>query len=376
MQGDCGAPAGPQDNGGYGLTSNFPNRVPTGKLALGLFLAILIGALTPIITVLEMSMLMPVLLLSGAFTVFLYCYAGRTPAWLYTVVQLCATYLLLDLRFALMLMTAGTLPAAACIRQIVLKRPFFDQMKTAIALFLAGMLGAVTIAYASFGGNMIERMADALKRQFDLMPDAFFTPFVEMVNTALSGANLPGMKAMTVADYRAQIGGFLNLMSEIYQQSLPGALLTGGALTGVVATLWGNWLRARRGLATDESYIGPTRWFLPRNVTLGLTLMWVAAYLLSQTRYAQGETIYYTVYSLATLAFFIQALGAVDRFFFRQGMPDSRRRAMLVITLVLGTVFRLFNTILFAIGAGSALFGSHGAFHRPLPQDNDDDTQL
>ena len=29
----------------------------------------------------------------------------------------------------------------------------------------------------------------------------------------------------------------------------------------------------------------------------------------------------------------------------------------------------------FAIGAGSALFGSHGAFRRPLPGGNDDDTQ-
>lgn len=357
------------------MTPNLPYRVPGGKLALGIVLALLVGALTPLVTVLEMSFLIPVVVLGGVFMVFLYCYAGNLPAWLYMIVQLCATGALLDERFAAMLLVSGTLPALMCIRMIALKRPFFEQMKVAVAVHLAGMLLAVTIAYLSFGGNMIERMAEALKRQFDLMPDAFFAPFVETLNSALSAGSFPGISSMTVEGYRAQIGGFLNLMSEVYQESLPGALLSGAALTGVLSTLWSNWLRARRGLATEESYIGPTRWFLPRNVTLGMTLMWVAAYILSMTDYAQGRTVYYTVYSLASLAFFIQALGAVDRFFFRRGAPDRRRRRLLVVTIVLGIIFQLFNTFLFAIGAGSALFGSHGAFRRPAPRGDDDDTQ-
>lgn len=361
--------------GGYGLTPNLPYRMPGGKLALGIVLAVLIGALTPVLTVLEMSLLIPVVLLSGVFMVFLYCYAGPMPAWVYMIVQLASTGAFLSGPFVMMLLSAGTVPALVCIRQIAQKRPFFDQMKLGIAAHLGGMLIAVTIAYMSFGGNMIDRMADALKRQFDLMPDAFFTPFVDMINSALSAGSVPGMGAMTVEGYRAQIGGFLNLMSEVYQQSLPGALLSGAALTGVLSVAWGNWLRARRGLATNESYVGPTRWFLPRNVTLGVTLMWVATYILSQTGYARGETVYYTVYSLASLVFFVQALGAVDRFFFRRGAADGRRRTLVILALVLGTIIPLFNTIMFAIGAGSALFGSHGAFKRPMPRKGDDDTQ-
>ena len=357
------------------MTPNLPNRVPGGKLALGIVLALVIGALTPVVTVLEMSFLMPVSLLSGVFMVFLFCFAGQLPAWIYMLVQLASTAVLLNGTFAAMLAAAGTIPALVCIRQIALKRPFFDQMKLGIAACLAGMLLSVTIAYISFGGNMIDRMANALKAQFDMMPDAFFTPFVDMINSALSSGGIPGMKAMTVESYRAQIGGFLNLMSEVYQQSLPGALLSGAALTGVLSVTWGNWLRARRGLATNESYIGPTRWFLPRNVTLGITLMWLAAYVISKTGYAQGQTVYYTVYSLATLAFFVQALGAVDRFFFRRGVPDGRRRALVIIALILGLVFQLFNTFMFVIGAGSALFGTHGAVKRPMPRGDDDDTQ-
>ncbi len=356
------------------MTSNGPCRVSGGKLALGIVLALLVGALTPLITVLEMSVLMPVVLPGGVFMVFLFCYAGPLPAWLFTIAHLAAAGVLLGEHFLLMLLVSGTLPALLCMRMIALKRPFFEQMKLGVAAFLGGMLLAVTVAYLSFGGNMIERMADALKAQFALMPDAFFTPFVDMINSALS-TGIPGVKMMTVQSYRAQISGILDLMSELYQQTLPGALLSGAALTGVLSVLWGNWLQARRGLATNESYVGPTRWFLPRNVTLGLTLMWVAAFVLSQTGYAQGETVYYTVYSLASLAFFIQALGALDRFFFRRGTPDGRRRALLVIALILGLLFRFINTLLFAIGAGSALFGSHGAFRRPLPSGNDDDTQ-
>ena len=357
------------------MTPNSPYRVPGGKLALGIVLAVLIGALTPVITLLQMSCLIPVAPLSGVFMVFLFCYAGQLPAWIYMIVQLCATGALLDARFSLMMLCAGTIPALICIRCITLKRPFFEQMKLNIACGLLGMLAAVTVAYMNFGGNMIERMAEAMKAQFDLMPDAFFAPFVEMVNSALSTGGLPGVRTMTVQAYREQLSGILNLMSEIYQQSLPGALLSGAALSGVLSTLWGNWLRARRGLASDESYVGLARWFLPRNVTLGLTLMWIAAYILSETQYAQGETVYYTVYSLSTMAFFIQALGAVDRFFFRRGTPDGRRRTLLVVTLILGSIIQFFNTFLFAVGAGSALFGTHGAFRRPAPNGNDDDTQ-
>ena len=356
------------------MTSNDPSRVSGGKLALGIVLALIVGALTPLITVLEMSVLMPVVLPGGVFMVFLFCYAGPLPAWLFTIVHLAAAGVLLGERFLLMLLVSGTVPALVCMRLIVLKKPFFDQMKLGVATSLAGMLAAVTVAYMSFGGNMIERMADMLKAQFALMPDAFFAPFVDMINSAMS-TGIPGVKVMTVQSYRAQVSGILDLMSEVYQKSLPGALLSGAALTGVLSVLWGNWLRARRGLATEASYVGPTRWFLPRNVTLGLTLMWIAAFILSETRYAQGETVYFTVYSLASLAFFIQALGAIDRFFFRRGMPDGRRRALLVIALILGLLFRFINTLLFAIGAGSALFGSHGAFRRPLPGGNDDDTQ-
>lgn len=357
------------------MTFNQPYRASGGKLALGIVLAMVLGALTPVVTVLEMSLLMPVVLLSGAFTVFLYCYSGQLTAWLYTLAQLASTYALLNERFAAMLFFAGTLPALVCIRRISLKRPFFDQMKIGVAACLLGMLAAVSVAFFSYGGNMIERIAEALKRQFDLMPDSFFTPFVDMVNSALSTGGFPGIQAMTVEGYREQIGGFLNLMSEVYQESLPGALLSGAALTGVLSVLWGNWLRARRGLATNESYIPLNQWFLPRNVTLGITLMWLVAYILSETSYAQGQTVYYTVFSLASLAFFIQALAAIDRFFFRRGAPDGRRRRLVVLMLILGLVFRLINTILFAIGAGSALFGSHGAIRRPAPKRDDDDTQ-
>ena len=358
------------------MIQNQPYRVPPGKLIFGIVLAIIVGALTPVITVLEMSLLMPVVLLSGLFMVFLYCYSGQLTAWIYMIVQLATTVALLGTPFLLMMLAAGTVPALVSIRLITQKTPFFDQMKAMIGVCLGGMLLAVSIAYINFGGNMIERMADVLRKQFDMMPDAFFLPFVEMVNSAIGSAGLPGMKVMTVADYRAQMVGVLNLMSEIYQNSLPGALLSGAALTGVLSALWGNWLMARRGLATNESYIDPVEWFLPRSVTLGLTLTWVVAFILAQTEYPQGETVYYTVFSLASLAFFIQALGAVDRFFFKRGMPDSRRRTMLVLTLILGLLFRLFNTMLFAIGACSALFGSHGAVRRPPQRGDGDDSEL
>ena len=81
------------------VASYGPYRVPPGKLILGVILALLIGALTPVITVLELSLLIPVVVLSGLFMVFLFCYSGQITAWVYMIVQLATTGALLGGRF-------------------------------------------------------------------------------------------------------------------------------------------------------------------------------------------------------------------------------------------------------------------------------------
>lgn len=177
---------------------------------------------------------------------------------------------------------------------------------------------------------------------------------------------------MSVADYRERFMAVLTLLSETYAQVLPGRLLSGAALSGVLTALWGNWLMARRGMATNESYVGLGQWFLPAQAVLGLMLLWLSAYLITGTGYAPRAAVYLAVYDLVSSAFYIQGLGAVDRFLYRRGASAGKRRAIVALALVFGLALRVLNTGLFIIGAISALFGSHGVLkRRPPNQDKD-----
>ena len=356
-----------------------PYRATGGRMAAGVVLALALGVATPVLTVAELLTLTPVMQLSGVFMVFLFAFAGRLPAWLYMTVQLAASARLMGSTYMWMTMAAGTFPAILCMRGLMLKKPFFEQVRTGILFYLLGLVGAIMIATGTFGGNLIGQLSDSMIAQFRAMPDAFFAPFVETVNQRLEESGLSGlaplMAPMTVATYRSQFIAVAELLGQTYQQALPGALIAGAAVSGVVGALWSNWQMARRGFATDYSYIEPTRWFLPRSVTAGLMLIWVVGYFISESKYASGEAVYMAAYMLASAAFIIQGMCAVDRFFYRRGASDSRRRHILYAAAIFGPLLRLLNPFLFIVGAGSALFGSQGALRRPAPMDDDDDNE-
>ena len=346
------------------MNYNRPDSVNIGRLVAGIIMALLFGALTPVALVLEMTLLTPVIITGGLFLVFLYTFAGTLPAWLFLIVQLVSTAALVNNAFMWMLVLAGVIPACAVIRGIAMKQPFFTQLRNALIAYGAGLVAAVFLAYAIYGGNMIGKLADLMREQFTLMPDEVFSPIVDAINSAISPGGVAGFEPFTVESYRAQVAGVLELMSETYALTLPGTLISGALITGMLSVLWGNWIRARRGLATNESYIPLNRWFMPGQMSLGLTVMWLFSYILSQTQYASGQTVYIVVYHIASSAFAVQGIAAVDRFLYRRGSSAGSRRVLATLGFLLGVVFRLLNTVLFTIGAISALFGSHGAFHR------------
>ena len=354
------------------MNANQTYRVSGGKLFGAIVLAIVVGAITPIVGMMEMASLMPVVLPSGVFMVFLYCFAGRLPALLYMAVQLTSAAALLNTTFMAIFMAAGTLPALFVMRGIAQKRGFFEQMRLSILAYAAGLVAAVVIAYMTYGGNMIGRLVDALKAQFSLMPDEVFAPFLDAINSAISASSLPGIGSMTMSTYRAQITGVLELMGEAYGQTLPGTLMSGSLLAAVISVVWGNWLLSRRGLATNESYAGMTRWFLPAQATLGLMLIWVVSYILAQTKYSGGETAWLAVNSLLGVVLTIQALSAMDRFFYKRGAPGSRRHLIMALALIGGLLFQTIGFALCSVGAMSALFGSHGALRALINRRKDD----
>lgn len=351
------------------MTPNQPYRVSGAKLALSVFLAIVLGAASPLLTVFEASLLMPVVVLGGVFMVFLYVYAGRLPAWLFMTVQLCAAAAaLFDGTFMVMLLLAGSVPAMLTVRAVAARRPFFEALNLSVIAYIAGMLAALVAAYISFGGGMIGRAMDALLGQMYQMPVSFYERLVETLNQMMAGS-----RTFTVASYREQLTGMMNAAKLIYEAVLPGKLLIGAALTGVLSALWGSWLLARRAMATDESYIPLTRWFLPAQVTFGLLLVWLAAFVMAKAGVSSGQSVHSAAFGFVNLAFAIQALAAIDRFFFRRGASDAARRRWVTVAAVLGLVFSVAREALFILGMSSAMFGSHGALKARMGRGNDDD---
>ena len=251
------------------------------------------------------------------------------------------------------------------------KRPFFEQMKWGVVAYALGLVAAMLIAYISFGGGMIARFTDVLRAEFERMPDAALQPFVEAINSALSLSGATGQR-YTVALYREQLDGVLDLMQQAYAQSLPGALLTGALLSGVISVLWGNWTMARQGLATNESFVGMTGWFLPAQLTWGLLGLWVAGLILAAGGYSAGATAYDATRSLACAGFFIQAMAALDRRMLRSGRELGRRKLLIGLLCAAGLLLPDAAMLLAVLGAASALFGSRGALKRPANRDQSD----
>ena len=336
-----------------------------------LLLALVIGALLPIIAVLQVSLLVPLLMLGGIFAVRMRARVGYVPPMVLFGAALSSTLWLMGTPMMFMLLAAGVLPALVVMGLMAQKRPFFQQMRVGIAAHGIGLVAALLIARLSFGSGMVAQFTDVLRGEFARMPDSTLQPFVEAMNSALALSGVQGV-SYTVEMYRSQLSGVLDLMQQTYAQALPGVLLSGALLSGVICVLWGNWTMARLGLATNESFVGMSGWFLPAQVSYGALALWAAGILLMMAGYAGGATVYAAVCAIAGPVFILQALSAADRRMLRAGAPLSRRRVLITLLAVAALLLDSMAVALAGIGAASALFGSHGAIKRNTGGDNDD----
>ena len=361
--------------GGIILESKQAYTVTPGRMAGGVAIALILGTLLPLIGVFQISLLMPVLMLCGIVAVYLKARSGWVPAGLLLATSLISTQTFIGTPVMLMLLLSAALPALFVMRGVARKQPFFTQLKAGIAAYGLGLVAAMLAAYAAFGGGMIAQFVDVLRSEFARMPDAALQPFADAVNSALSLSGAQGFVPFTVQTYREQLAGVLDLMQQIYARELPGTLLSGALLSGVLSVLWGNWTMARQGVATNESFIGIGRWFLPAQVTAGAVGLWLVGFIIANTGYGAGATVYATVGKLAGAAFAVQALAAVDRRLLSTGSSSSRRRVLVTLLAVMALLFRGIASLLCIVGVVSALFGSRGAVRQWLDkrQNNNSD---
>ena len=354
------------------MENNQVIRVPAGRVIGSAIVALLVGAILPVVAFFQVSMLVPVLMLGGMLAVWLRAKAGWVPAGVLVAAATASTAWFVGVSVALMLFAAAFAPTIPVIVGMTRKRPFFEQMRGGVLAFIAGLIAAILIAYVNFGSGMIGQFVDILRAEYDQMPDSALMPFVEWANSMLSASGALGVSTMTVETFRGQLTGILDLMQQTYSQVLPGTLLCGAMLSGVLSVLWGNWAMARQGLATNESFIGMSRWFLPAQVSLGALGLWLVGIVLAYTGYENGATISFTIGEVAGAIFAIQALSALDRRMLNAGRSQTRRRVLITLLAVLALVLRDIGLILCYVGIASALFGSHGAIRLWMRRHEDD----
>ena len=346
--------------------------VPTGRLVGNIALALLIGALMPIIAAMQVSMLLPVLMICGICAVRMKARTGWVPPLVLFGASLSSSLFFLGAPLTLALAAATMLPALWVIRGLGRKKPFFDQMREGIAAFGLGLVAALGVCYLAFGGNMVARFVDLLRSEFAQMPDSALQPIVDAMNSAFTLGGVQPAQRFTVEIYRAQLGGILDLMQQAYAQMLPGALISGALISGVLCVFWGNWTMARQGLATNESFIGMARWYLPAQVSVGALALLVVSFILATSGYQGGATVLQTALQLTGAIFVIQAMASMDRRLTRAGRTLTRRRVMLTLTAVGSLLMREFAAVFAIVGILSALFGSRGAFKRRGNGEQDD----
>lgn len=356
------------------MDQNLKNQYSAGKIVLGVILALIIGALVPVVMTLQISMMMPMIMLGGLMMVLLYCFAGSVPALVLGVVQVASSAFFFSPVFGWIVVFMSVMPAWIAIRGIGAKQPFFKQMRECISAQSSGLLLAVIIAYVSFGGNMISKLIDAIRAEFAQMPEELISSIVDGVNATMVSMGLPE-GTLTVDAYRELVSGaMLDYLQESYTRILPGSLIVGAVYTTVLSVFWGNWRMARKGLATPESFAGMSAWFLPGHATGGFIFVWATAYVLMAVGYKSGENFYQTIYMLVQLVFSIQALASFDRGFLKKGMRTGKRCALIAIIWIASMLMPGLGIGLMFIGVASALWGSHGMITLRMKQQHDNNS--
>lgn len=340
------------------MRQDFGYKPSLGKIVFCTVAAIVAGALEPLALVFQLMLPMPAVSLIAMLGVALSVIGGMVPAIALGAVATISTLLGFGPAATVVMAAMTIVPAMVIILGIRQKQPFFQQMFRGVTAFLASVMAAVLLAGLLFGGDVIGRAMDFVRSVFEEQQDAIWASLREVL--------IGRQGDITKTDFVNAYYATLNLMETYYEYRLLANLLSGAVLTGVISVLWGNWLAARRGEATVESFRGVSEWFLPANLTLGLLMVLVVSALLSMTSVSGGATVWLIVSDLARVAFVIQAYAAMDRKLKAKGASRGRRTGMIVLAVFAGAISDGWIFELTAVaGCASALFGRRGAA-RPL----------
>lgn len=341
------------------LSEPMKPRLSVGKIILGTVLALLTGALFPVLAMYQALLPMAVPGVATMVSVALAVSYGWGFAALLWIVGLAMALFGMGPALAAAAMLMCGAPSAVIILSIRKRQPFFAQLRSALAACLGGTVLAVVVAAAFYGSDMVGRLMEEFQKLYESILPQLWESYRDVLRAAGT--------MTTYEEFTAPFYSMLRLVKIYYETYLAADLLSGAIWTAALSTLWGNWLAARRGMATKESFAGLHEWRLPANLTWGILMTLAAAFVLKYTSVPGVGAAWAAVEKLSTTAFTLQALGANDRRLKSGGASVSRRVTSVVLLMVLGGVAVPMvlgwsvTTLLGVIGAVSAVFGRYGA---------------
>lgn len=349
-------------------------RRSVGKIIVGIVIAVILGVLQPFALVFQVMMPMSVSMMTMAAAA-LSVYGGLIPAVTLCTIGTLLAFIGYGPQVGLATLPLIVIPAAVIIFGIRRKKPFFEQMTIGQVVGIVGAVAAMALITLFFGDDFVAIVVVGVKDTFEIMKDVL----LEAVNMYL-----PAESAVSMEEFSGMYYDMFRLMQEYYESNLLANLISGSIYTVAVAVLWGNWLAARRGEATTESFRGLCDWFLPSNLTWGVLLMLAASALMLQLQVRGGAEVWAIVSGACVAAFSIQGFAALDRRMKAGGATKNRRITMIVLLVLFGSYATQMFTgmtiygVMAIVGCASAVFGRNGAA-RPWIQkikeniDNDDE---
>lgn len=326
-----------------------------GRLALGCLLAVLLVLAAPMAVLTELMSLLPVILAPSVGIALLYRWFGRGPALFAALLQILVDAMLLGVMGMWIAVCASILPLVAMYAASA--RPFFEQLRIAVAAFMLGILLAVGLLYLSFGGNAIVR---ALQMLPQLMQESLRTLPTESLNRLLASLPAEFASGMTVESFIDNLERAIELLVPLYQHNLPGLLFSGALIT---ALLCAPLLAVGRGADCR-----PFReWALPVSTTGGLLLILLVSFALSEMGVQGADVAFQAVFDIAIVGFCVQGLASFARRLHQGGKGPGMQRSMVAVLAVLACFGA--SLYLAIYGCASALFGSRGAI-KQLSQKN------
>lgn len=320
-----------------------------GKTLAGMVVGFVLAALSPIVLMSEMLSLVVVIMLPSIALVVLNRWAGRGVALFSAIMQLMFSSRFLGDTFMWMSFFLTLMPLALLVRHE--NKPFFTQIKISVAAFGTGVLLAVSAAYFSFGGNMVERVLLELPKLLRTLP-------VESLEAVMNSYSALMGNALTAEEIYHAFDQMINALIPFYQMNLAG-LVFGGALVSAVLCVWINArMRSGQGIAAEGTYIPMREWALPGSTTGGLLLILAVSLVMSLLELPQGEALFYTVYDICAAAFCIQALSSMARHLHASSLKRGARVGILVIVALLCIMGASMYVSIY--GVASAVFGSKG----------------